>query len=161
MKKKKETYKLPEDYFEEFQKQLQAQIEFEQVLGTDKKWGFIVPEDYFSTLSQKLTQIPSSPQPKTLKLKPRYWPAISIAAAALLIFGLWINNIDNTTNSLEVEDIAAYLDTESSDLYTEDIVSLLSEEDLNIIVLNDDPQADEDILNYLENYSNFYDLILE
>lgn len=161
MKKEKETYKLPENYFEDFQNQLQAQIELEQVLGTDKKSGFTVPEDYFSMLSRKLSQIPSQPQPKVIRLKPRYWPVISIAATALLIFGLWFNNIDDTTDSLELDDIAAYLDTESSDLYTEDILSLLSEEDLNTIVLNDESQPDEDILNYLENYSNSYDLLLE
>jgi len=161
VKKEKETYKLPDNYFEEFRNQLQTQIELEQVLGPDKKSDFTVPEDYFSTLSRKLTQIPSQTEAKVIRLKPRYWPAIGIAAAVLLIFGLWVNTTDATDNPLELDDIAAYLDTESADLSTEDILSLLSEEDLNTIVLTDESQPDEDILNYLENYSNSYDLLLE
>lgn len=162
MKKEKQTYQTPPNYFEEFQDRLQSQLALEEVLGDIKTGGFIVPENYFSTLSRKLSQIPAQQitEPKVIKLKPRYWSAVAIAASVLLLLGLWINNNSFTQSTSDIDDIAAYLDTESTTLYTEDILSLLSEEDLSSIVLTEDAQ-DEDIINYLETFSNPYDLELE
>lgn len=163
MKKDKDIYKLPSSYFEEFQDRLHTQIALEQELGMDKKSGFRVPQGYFDTLSLKLTQIPSNQeaQTKVVRLKSKYWTAISIAAAVLLLFGLFIKNTSTSSDSIELDDIAAYLNTESTSLYTEDILSLLTEEDLNTLVIHQDTDQEEEILNYLETYSNPSDLYLE
>ena len=161
MKKEEEKYKIPSNYFIEFQSKLQTQIELEQLVGSQRNAGFTVPDDYFSTLSRKLSQIPLEQKSKVTTLQTRYWPAIGIAATALLVFGLWLNNINKESDAVALDDIAAYLDTESADLHTEDILSLLSEEDLNTILLNDESQPDDDIIHYLENYSNAYDILLE
>lgn len=163
MKKEKQTYHTPPQYFENFQDRLESEIALQEILGDQKTSGFTVPENYFSTLSRKLSQIPTqqqNPEPAVIQLKPRYWSAIAVAASALLLFGLWINTNNSTTNTADIEDIAAYLDTESATLYTEDILSLLSEEDLNSIVLSESTQ-DQDIIDYLETFSNSYELELE
>lgn len=164
MKKEKETYQLPSGYFEDFQDRLQVQIELKGLVGTHSNSGFKVPDDYFNTLSQKLAHIPENQEessPTVIRLKTKKWQAIGIAAAIALVFGLLTRNTITTTESLEIEELTAYLETESTFLYTQDILSLLSEEDLNSIVLNDEVQSEEDILNYLDSYSNTYDFTLE
>lgn len=165
MKKEKDTYQLPSTYFESFQSRLQVQIELEKLIGSTNKGGYIVPENYFNTLSRKLTQIHSQEQTpaKVISLKNRKWHAISIAATIAIIFGLFINNnniTSTTSETIATEELSAYLETESINLHTEDILVLLTEKELNAISF-DENHPEDDILNYLETYSNSYDLILE
>lgn len=163
MKKEKDNHKLPPDYFEDFQERLEAQIELERLTGGQRESGFKVPEKYFDTLLQKLTQIPSQHEieSKLVHLKPNYWPAISIAAAALLLLGIIMSYNRTPQHTIEIEDIALYVAIENTDFYTEDITALLTDEDINAIILNDETHPEEEIINYLEIYSNPYDLLLE
>lgn len=161
MKTDKDTYQLPTTYFEEFQERLQTQLELEKLLGSNKS-GFLVPEHYFDTLLQKLTQIPSHHKsPKVVPINKKKWQTISIAAAITILFGLFIGNTFTTSDTLETEVLTAYLDIESTTLHTEDILALLSEEELNTMILTDATDSEDEILDYLETYSNSYELILD
>jgi len=163
MKKEKDTYQLPSGYFEDFQSRLQVQIELEELLGKANKGGYIVPENYFDTLSLRLSQIPTQQEKsvKVITLKPKKWQAVSVAASIAILFALFLGNIDTGQKTIATEELSAYLDIESANLHAEDILALLSEEELNAINFNDENHPEDEIINYLETYSNNYDLILE
>ncbi len=164
MKKEKKTYKLSENYFEDFQDRLLTQIELETLLGTEIKSGFTVPEGYFEVLSQELLKIPSQKEikPKVLPLniKNWFWPGVSMAATVLILFTMYLGNTEKE-NTLEIEDIATYLEIESANLHTQDIAALLTDEEINVILQDDENHKEDDIINYLETYATPYDLYIE
>ncbi len=165
MEKEEEKCKLPDTYFEDFQDRLYSQIALEEMQGRDKTAGYKVPEDYFEGLSQKLLSIPQTQKATTrvipLKAKGSYWPSISIAAAMLLFLTLYYSKSEADTISLDADDIATYLYSESVDLYTQDITALLTEEELNLIIQGDSNTKEDELINYLETYTNPYDLLIE
>lgn len=84
-------------------------------------------------------------------------------ASIAIIFGLFINNntlTSTTSETIAAEELSAYLETESINLHTEDILVLPTEKELNAFSF-DENHPEDDILNYLETYSNSYHLILE
>jgi len=163
--KEKDSYKLPDTYFEDFQNRLHTQITLEDLIGKEKKTGFIVPEGYFEELSRKLSNIPlyreTTPKVIPFKIKNILWPSISIAAAVLLFFTLFTRDANNDSSPLEVDDIAIYLDVESPNLHTQDIAALLTEEEINTLILSDTKAEEDELINYLETYTNPYDLLIE
>ena len=161
MENNNDSYKLPETYFEDFQDRLSVQIELEELLSGKRNAGFTVPKGYFDTLAQKLLEIPNDKKVISLRAKSWYWPSISVAAAVLVFFALYTGNSEASLEVLELEDIASYLDVETTNLYTEDIASLLTDEEINTVILGNTSAEEEELINYLETYSNSYDLLIE
>ena len=168
MNQEHESYNdVPESYFEEFQERLKTQIELEELLGDDQTSGYIVPEGYFDTLSQKLTTIPSNQKPTTkivsLNNKIWFWPSIGIAASVLFFLVIFTGNGATEESSLDIEDIALYLEVESSNLDTGEITALLTDEEINSILSDEGTSQEEedDLINYLETHASPYDLMIE
>jgi hypothetical protein len=80
----------------------------------------------------------------------------------LFLLVIFTRNAAIEENSLDLEDIALYLEVESSNLYAGEITDLLTEEDINTILSDEGTsQEEDDLINYLETYASPYDLMIE
>lgn len=159
---KSDTYKVPENYFVNFQERLQVQIEFEEIVGAKKATGFIVPEGYFSNFPEKVLQQTVTPTKVVSLFKPKWIYAVaSVAAVALFLFILDpFNKEEYTFDSIEDDTIAEYLETNTIYLSTYDVGELLTDEELENIS-NTIQLEDTEVLNYLETITDPYDLMIQ
>lgn len=162
---KDSKYNIPDNYFEDFQERLKVQLEFEEIVGSEKPSVFNVPENYFDVLSQKLTQIPEKTKqtPKIIKLKSPYllWTVAGIAATFILLFSLMPSLGTTSFESLDTTDIAYYLENESELFDAEDLEELFNEDEINTLELEGENYEEKEIINYLENTADTYDLWVE
>jgi len=162
---KNPDFKVPKGYFGSLGEQLNDQIELEKVLGGKIDSGFNVPNDYFNTLSGKISNLPSlaDKKPKVIALHRRkwLWTAISTAAVAVLLIALnWNSGNQNTIESLELASIEEYLLLDPTFINDQDFETLLSEEDL--VMLNEESSlTDEYIIDYLEYNDDSYNMLIE
>ena len=103
------VFKTPENYFNDFQKELETKIVEEKL---KEKFGnlnpFSVPDDYFENLDYKISVIKSDKKISTFTLIKPY---LSIAACLIIVFGIWqifFTNFDfdekYTINEIETQD---------------------------------------------------------
>lgn len=150
-KKHKEGFNLPNDYFEEFENRLFNKINSD-ILPKDT--GFKVPEGYFKKLDNKITTkvANANNHPKVISIVSRktLLYAVSIAACAILIFSLInLNNEELTMNDLDFSSIETYIEEGNIEITNNDLVSLLTEEDLNNIIIEENLIPEELIEEYL------------
>ncbi len=150
-KKHKEGFNLPNDYFEEFENRLFNKINSE-ILPKDD--GFTVPEGYFKTLDEKIsTNIANvSSQPKVISIVSRktLLYAVSIAACAVFIFSLInLNNEEITMNDIDFTSIESYIVEGNIEITNNDLISLLTEDDLNELTIEESLIPEELIEEYL------------
>ncbi|MFT5890307.1 MAG: hypothetical protein ACI9Y7_000397 [Dokdonia sp.] len=155
------NYKVPDDYFIDFQERLQVQIEFEEMVGPNRDAGFTVPEGYFSNFSEKLVQQTQQPTKVVSLFKSKWmYAAASVAAIIILLFALSPSNTLNTFDSLENDTIAAYLETDHSFLSAYDLGELLTDEELDNLS-NTIQLEDAEVLEYLDITTDQYDLMTQ
>ena len=150
-KKHKEGFDLPKGYFEEFENRLFNKINSEIL---PKNNGFTVPEGYFKTLDEKIsTNIANvSSQPKVISIVSRktLLYAVSIAACAVLIFSLInLNNEEITINDIDFTSIESYIEEGNIEITNNDLISLLTEDDLNELTIEESLIPEELIEEYL------------
>ncbi len=157
-------YKIPENYFIDFQERLHVQIEFEEIVGTKKATGFTVPDGYFANFPEKVSQqIKQTEQPtKVVSLFKTKWlyAAASVAAIVLLVFILKPFDTTYTFDSIENDTIAEYLETNTVFLSAYDVGELLTDEELENIS-NTIELEDTEVLDYLETITDPYDLMIQ
>lgn len=153
---KNKGFKTPKNYFNELESNLFGKIE---EFSLPKEQGFKVPQDYFDTLDDKIiNQVSfSEKETKTIALfsKKTFWYAASIAACAMIIFSL-INKPSTTINFQEIEfsSIENYIEEGNLNLHTEELASILIDEDIETN-LKTELFSDQEIENYLlENNSD-------
>lgn len=158
---KNNDYKVPENYFINFQERLQVQIEFEEIVGLKKEAGFTVPDDYFSNFSQKVLQQTQQPT-KVVSLFKSKWMYAVASVAAILLFIFVLNPFSTTTtfDSLENDTIAAYLETNNSFLSAYDLGELLTDEELENLS-NEIQLEDTEVIDYLNTTTDPYDLMIQ
>jgi len=158
---KNNDYKVPENYFINFQERLQVQIEFEEIVGLKKEAGFTVPDDYFSNFSQKVLQQTQQPT-KVVSLFKSKWMYAVASIAAILLFIFVLNPFSTTTtfDSLENDTIAAYLETNNSFLSAYDLGELLTDEELENLS-NEIQLEDTEVIDYLNTTTDPYDLMIQ
>lgn len=123
------------------------------------KAGFTTPDDYFTTFSQKvLAKLPQE-QPKVISLwdKNKNW---FYKVAAVLVLSLSIpvmNTMTKDTNEIYASEIENYL-TNHSTLTDDDIIELLSNEDLESMQMNSTLEND-DLEALLQDEANLEDYI--
>lgn len=141
MKKKlKHTgYKVPQDYFNTFEDRLFSKIK----TASDSQSGFKVPEGYFATLEENVLNKVETQQNTTHKAgkiislftpKKVLW-AVSIAASVVLVFSL-INTKTITNTEITTQDIALYISNNESDFKETDIISYLTDDEINQLTQN-------------------------
>lgn len=121
--------------------------------------GFKIPEDYFTSFSEKvLNQLPSE-EPKVISFYAKY-SRLFYAAAAIIVLALSIpiaNQLQNNNDEMASTDIENYL-TQHSTLSDDDIVNLLDKEDIENIKI-DNTIEDEALEEVLINNSQIEDYI--
>ncbi len=78
----KNSFKVPENYFEELQQQILYKAKLQ------KRENFEVPENYFDKLHNRLQNIPEVHSPKTISFIPKRYLISGLAASIIVIFGL-------------------------------------------------------------------------
>ena len=144
-------FKVPKDYFENFEDRLLSELKLKE---TASHSGFKLPEDYFDSLDNKiLDAVKKSNNTKVIPFlsirKIAY--ATAVAASLILIYTIYFNNNESLTiNNIETVSIENYILTEG--LETSDIASLFSDEDLSEITSVKNNLSSETLENYvLEN----------
>ena len=155
------NYSVPEDYFVDFQERLQVQIEFEELVGPSNASGFVVPDGYFSTVTEEITSKIQKPT-KVVTLYTSKWmyAAASIAAIVILVLALRSTNTTGTFEDLESDTIASYLETEDSLLSAYDLGELFTDEELDELS-NTIELEDTEVLEYLDITTDPYDLMIQ
>jgi len=156
-------YKIPENYFVDFQERLHVQIEFEKIVGIKKATGFTVPEGYFAHFPEKVSQqIKQTTHPtKVVSLFKTKWIYAVASVAAMLLFLLILEPFDTqyTFDTIENDTIAEYLETNTV-LSSYDVGELLTDEELENIS-NTIQLEDTEVLDYLDTITDPYDLMIQ
>lgn len=151
-KKNKSGFKVPENYFDDFEKRLLKKIESETL---PKETGFKVPDRYFDTLEDTLLQRLHTEEKsqKVIHLNSRStWVYLTaIAACFAIIVSILVRNesIVKQMNSLKIASIENYIDEGYLDLDSYEVLALLDDEDLTNINVENDIFSEESLENYL------------
>lgn len=157
-KNKGEDFKLPEDYFANFnarlQERMQAEAEEEALSFLPKSDGFKAPEGYFDQLPEQLKQKLAPKETKVINLKTYRKVGYSAAAAAaifILVFSL------RTPAETQIEfsdlanaEIASYFDATEWDVTTSELAEIIPVEEVELADLVETDLESENILEYLD-----------
>jgi len=149
----KTGFKVPENYFEDFQEALLSELKLKELCANSV---FKVPENYFETLDDKILKAVKD-QKETKVIKLFSWKKIAyttpIAASVIIMLGILFNkNSSLSIDKIETASIENYILTE--ELESNEMASLFSNEDLSDISFtnnNLNPETLEDfVLDNLE-----------
>lgn len=167
----KPNFQLPDNYFEQFGEELQAQIALEKALGGKVSSGFSTPDAYFENrtwqhlpLSNTAVQDTREKSSKVISIFSRktLWTGLSIAAVAIIVISL-LNPITDPTSfdTLDLADIENYMNNEDLAFTTDELADLLSEDALNTLTENTAILNDEQLIDYLEESTDMYQISIE
>ena len=169
-KDKKNKFKTPEGYFDNFHDRLMDRIKKEDSQEENsiipKSDGFAVPETYFEDLTPKVMAQLEPKEVKVVQLKSYkkiYYSIAGVAAVLLLFFGLNGNHTDTVTfDDLANSELEAYFDTTDFNLSSYEIAEVISLEQIELSDMLDHNLGEEQILEYLdENVEDIEDLNLD
>lgn len=153
---KKTGFKVPKDYFEGLEDSIIHQAKLSEKI---EKTGFKTPQGYFEGLEDSiLSKTQKTPKVIPLFSKQNFIYAASIAAVLVIMFNVFWNT-SNTTTNLEVTDIEQYL--LQQDVSDYELATLLTEDDLASDNFVDLDISDESLENYLLEHATLEDLITE
>lgn len=99
----KDNYKVPGNYFNEFENRLQLQLELEKM---PDKTGFSVPENYFNQAEEKICQ--KIQKTKTKIIPFQKWIVVAGSIAAVFIIGLFVFNhtktVEESDNLISIQE---------------------------------------------------------
>lgn len=161
---KNNGFNTPEGYFEGLKGKLLELSKQDYLLP--KEDGFVVPEGYFDSLKEKITDKINLEETKVIPLNPYrkyYFAAASIAAIAIVVFGLNLSTAKAPTfESLAESDIESYFETNEYDLSAYEIAEVIPIDELEINDILTNRFDEENIVDYLdENIEYFEELNLE
>lgn len=162
---KKNPFKTPKGYFEDFSENLMKRLP-ENGIVIPKNDGFTVPDTYFEGVTEKIRQNLEAEETKVIPLHPfkkYYYAVASIAAVALIAFLLNQNRAKEITfEDIANSDIENYFEDNSLDFSTYEIAELVPVDELEISDLMSGTFEEDNILNYLDNNTDeFEELNLE
>ncbi len=162
---KNSGFKTPEDYFEGLTDRLLEKLSEEDSV-LPKEDGFAVPEAYFDTLNEKLADKIQQEDTKVVQLNPYrkyYFAAASIAAVALIIFGLNMGQSEETTfEDLASSDIEDYFESNELELSSYEIAEVLPVDELEINDILENQLNEDNVIEYLnDNIDDFEELNLD
>jgi hypothetical protein len=163
-KKYKSGFKVPENYFDNFDKRLFSKMESETL---PKETGFKVPDGYFDNLEDVVLQklnTEGKPQ-KLINLNSRRtWVYLTAIAASLaIIVSVLIRNesIVKQMDSIKIASIENYIEEGYLDLESYEVLALLNDEDLININFESDIFSEELLETYLLENSIEETLLIE
>lgn len=161
-KKHEHGFKVPSNYFDEFEEKLFNTIENQSL---PKKTGFTVPEGYFDSFSVSIpsnTSGVSETKVVPLYKRPSVLVAASIAACIAIVFS--VINFDTTTSSIDAIDYASlenYIETGNIDIETYELEAMLDQEVIEDLSSSMVTFSDENLEDYLLNNINDTTLLIE
>lgn len=166
--KYKPGFKVPKNYFEDFEAKMmraisREQSELEQYKG---KPGFTVPKNYFDGLEDQVLAKVELPEPRgmviSLLRKKKFYYAAGVAAIFVgIISTLLLKPISNNSwDSVELSALEEYIDQESIDFNLNEITSFIYEEGYVLDNLNISNLSDDAVFDYLSDHGEDPALIL-
>lgn len=157
MKQNKNIYpfKIPQDYFDDFEAKLFLKIEEERL---PKSAGLKVPDTYFDGMERRMLELSMEEEKvKTIPLFSKKYSIYAAAIAACLIIGvLAINskNDDLTLDNLKISTVDSYIEDGNLNLDLYDLTNYFDDGNISGIYL-ESPHISEGILeNYLLDNMN-------
>ncbi len=158
LNKQKSGFKVPSDYFENFEKKLFNDVTQDDtqnnILGSKTNTGFKIPEDYFKTLETSISQKVENNQSKgklvSLVSRKRVLFISGIAAMIAIIFSISIHQKSKIDfNDILISDIDLFLEDEDIDLSSSEIALLFEDDDSYTDAFEQELIDDETIYDYL------------
>lgn len=155
-KKHKHGFKVPDNYFDNFEAQLFDKMQTEAL---PKDSGFRAPEGYFESLDDIIVEklFTSEKRPKVIRLNSKRTVAyvIAIAACLALIITVALQNksLVQQLDSLKMASIENYIDEGYMDLQSYEVMALLNDDDLTNMNLENDIFSEESLETYLMEQS--------
>lgn len=162
---KNNGFKTPDGYFDGLNDKIMAKLSEESsVLPKDD--GLVVPDNYFETFNEKVLSKVNQKETKVVQLIPYrkyYFAAASIAAVALVIFGLnWNSSSEPTFESLAESDIESYFEDTELGLSSYEIAEVIPVDDLEISDILENQLNEDNVIEYLnDNIDDFEELNLD
>ncbi|WP_298903348.1 hypothetical protein [uncultured Psychroserpens sp.] len=153
-------FKTPKDYFSQVEEQILNEV---KIVDKVDQSGFDVPESYFDTVeSAILDTVASESDTKVVRLFP--WKKImystAVAAVLILMFSLFFKSSDHVSwDDLEIVSIENYLEYE--DYTSNELASLLTDDELDNDNFIDNEIPETSIEDYLLDNAELEDLIIE
>ncbi len=164
--KKKDTFGIPENYFDDFQDRLFDKIEgLEEtpILNSiqERGDGFKVPEGYFETASDRiLNKVEVAPKVVNL-FRSKSLRYISSIAASVLICLMGYSLFTDEGRELEFEDVQAYLDNDLMDYNSYELAELLLLENDQLNDINELNFQDDTVIDYLADQTDSYESLFD
>jgi len=164
----KPGFKVPKNYFEDFEAKMMRAISCEQstLEQSKEKSGFTIPENYFDGLEDQVLAKVERPEPRGMVIslfrKKKFYAAAGIAAVFIGIISTLVLK-PKPLNSLDSEQISVleeYIDGESIDLNFNEITTFIYEEGYVLDDLNTSDLSDEAVFDYINDYVEDPALIL-
>lgn len=155
-------FKTPDNYFDAVEDNIMNALKQESNLNLSKEVGFKTPDNYFDNLENAIfNKIETENTTKVIKLfsKRNLIYASGIAAAIVIMFGVFMNNNDASNLELDYEMVESYI--LNQDISSYEIALLLTEEELSNINLEimDEAFNNEDMEDYLLENVNLEDIL--
>ncbi|WP_335964497.1 hypothetical protein [Galbibacter sp. PAP.153] len=151
----KEGFKIPENYFSDFENRLSAQIGLSEIMP--KTSGFKAPEGYFNSLESKILK--ATVQKAKTKVVNLTWLYSAAAIAAVFVIGFFIETdirpANTTIDNLAISEIDNYLEEGYLHLNSYDIVETFNDVPLDEIQITESLSEDE-IIDYLSKNMKTY-----
>ncbi len=156
---KNSGFKVPEDYLDTFNDNLLNKIASEDQPSIPKNESFKIPDGYFNSLHKNITSKLDEKPAKVITLKSYkkyYYSAIAVAAVLLLFFTIQPNKPNNINiNDLASSEIDAYFEDTDLGLSTYEIAEVIPVDDLELNDVLETTINDEDIVNYLDDNTDY------
>ncbi|GLB52293.1 hypothetical protein NBRC110019_13320 [Neptunitalea chrysea] len=155
---KKEGFKIPENYFENFEERLMHTIANEKVPDFPKETGFKIPDTYFEDVEIDILAKISSENVKPIRKISwvKRFNYIAGSVAAIIIVALGINSIfngNNEINTLTATDIENSIEAGYLPISSYDVGEAFSDDIATITMTNSNELSEDDIINYLSVYN--------
>lgn len=150
----KTDFKVPEEYFDSLTSRIMGKVAGEDN-GLQDNDGFIVPEGYMDTFSDKVLQRLNEGETKVLPIpsyRKHYYAVASMAAVLLLFIGLLLNSDnDLTTPDLAESDIEQYFDLNGWEFTSYDLAEILPIRQIDLDEILEEKLDNEKVIDYLSN----------
>lgn len=162
---KNNGFKTPEGYFDGLTDKLMDKLS-EDSSVLPKKEGFVVPENYFDALKESIDDKINREETKVVQLNPYrkyYFAVASIAAIALVIFGLNLNTKGAPPEwDITAADVEAYFEDNDLELSSYEIAEVIPVDELEINDILENQLNEENVIDYLnDNIDDFDELNLD
>ncbi|MEM8999259.1 MAG: hypothetical protein AAGB24_03260 [Bacteroidota bacterium] len=153
--KKKQQFKTPEGYFDNFHERLMGKIVEDSDSSLNiipKNDGFTVPQEYFETVGTVISKKVKDTKTKVIPLyafRKYAYAAAALAAVFLFVWGITFRS-EPSFNDLAAAEIDSYFEESELNLTSYELAEVIALEDIELKDMVDTPYEEENILEYLD-----------